>query len=110
MCLDANKTSRPRGAQLDPLVLVIETPQACEAFAAATRSLALHGPKHQVSPKRLAKVQTIQERCLVLDAHVDIVIPSTSMGMFGADEESLATPDRLRPGGIGVAVMCVAAG
>jgi membrane dipeptidase len=66
--------------------------------------------KHQVSPKPLAKAQAIQERCLVLDAHVDIVIPSTSTGMFGADGESLTTPDRLHPGGIGVAVMCVAAG
>lgn len=65
--------------------------------------------KHQVSPELLAKAQTIHKRCLVLDAHVDIVIPSTSPGMLGADGESLATPDRLRTGGVGVAVMCVAA-
>lgn len=66
--------------------------------------------KHHVSTELRAEAEAIHDRCVVLDAHVDIVIPSTSAGMLGADGESLATPDNLRAGGVGAAVMCAAAG
>ncbi len=52
----------------------------------------------------------IHRQSLVLDAHADIVLPSTSKTYLGADGLSKVAPAKLRAGGIGAVVMSVAVG
>ncbi len=52
----------------------------------------------------------IHRQSLVLDAHADIVLPSTSKTYLGADGLSKVAAAKLRAGGIGAVVMSVAVG
>ena len=55
-------------------------------------------------------VADIHESSLVLDAHADIVIPSTSRAYMSADGTSKVAPAKMRAGGVDAVVMSVAVG
>ncbi|MDA0280091.1 MAG: membrane dipeptidase [Proteobacteria bacterium] len=52
----------------------------------------------------------MHESSLVLDAHADIVIPSTSRAYMSADGTSKVDPAKMRAGGVDAVVMSVAVG
>ena len=52
----------------------------------------------------------IHESSLVLDAHADIVIPSTSRAYMSTDGTSKVDPKKMRAGGVDAVVMSVAVG
>lgn len=52
----------------------------------------------------------VHSASLVLDAHADIVIPSTSKSYQGADGRSKVAPDKLRAGRVDAVVMSLASG
>ena len=52
----------------------------------------------------------IHAATLVLDAHADIVIPSTSRAYMSADGSSKVDPAKMRAGGVDAVVMSVAVG
>ncbi|MBL4572912.1 MAG: membrane dipeptidase, partial [Gammaproteobacteria bacterium] len=52
----------------------------------------------------------IHNASLVLDAHADIVIPSTSTAYLSADGSSKVEPAKMRAGGVDAVVMSVAVG
>lgn len=58
----------------------------------------------------LEKAQAIHETTFVLDAHADIVLPTTSKTYLGADGLSKVDPPKLKTGGFGAVVMAVAVG
>ncbi len=53
---------------------------------------------------------SIHARSLVLDAHADIVLPSTSTGYLSADGSSKVDPAKMRAGGVDAVVMSIAVG
>ncbi len=55
-------------------------------------------------------VEAIHERALVLDAHADIVLPSTSALYLASDGQSKVAPSKLEAGGVDAVVMAVAVG
>lgn len=72
------------------------------------RHSTMDAPTHMASPDVVAKARSIHQQCLVLDAHADVVLdPATSL-MLGPDGLSLVEPEKLRAGGVGAVVMCVA--
>ena len=52
----------------------------------------------------------IHRQSLVLDAHADIVVPSTAANFLNADGSSKVAPDKLKAGGVGAVVMAIAVG
>lgn len=52
----------------------------------------------------------VHQASLVLDAHADIVLPSTSKSYQGADGRSKVTLDKLQAGGVDAVVMSLAVG
>ncbi len=66
-------------------------------------------PTRTPSPDVIAKATSIHERCLVLDAHADMILDLTTSLMVGPDGLSLVDPTKLASGGVGAVVMCVAA-
>jgi membrane dipeptidase len=50
------------------------------------------------------------QQSLVLDAHADIVLASTSLSYLAADGSSKVSPDKLKAGGVGAVVMSIAVG
>lgn len=54
--------------------------------------------------------QEIHQAALVLDAHADIVIPSTSSSFLSSDGMSQVDPQKMRAGGVDSVVMSVAVG
>ena len=79
-------------------------------FAALTISACVtmnsDDPPH--SATELARA--VHEQSLVLDAHADIVIDSTSRSYMSPDGTSKVSPDKLKAGGVGAVVMSVAVG
>lgn len=53
---------------------------------------------------------SIHASSLVLDAHADIVIPSTSRSYISADGTSKVAPEKMRTGGVDAVVMSIAVG
>lgn len=58
----------------------------------------------------LARAQQVHAQTLILDAHADIALPSTSTLYLGSDGTSKVSPTKLRKGGVGAVVMSVAVG
>ncbi len=52
----------------------------------------------------------IHQQSLVLDAHADIVVPSTATNFLSADGLSKVDPSKLKAGGVGAVVMSIAVG
>lgn len=74
----------------------------------ACAQLGIEAPRGPLSTQISA--EAVHEASLVLDAHADIVIPSTSKSYQGADGRSKVTPDKLLNGGVGAVVMSAATG
>lgn len=63
------------------------------------------------SPQVIEKrAHIVHQNSLVLDAHADIVIASTSRAYLSADGSSKVSPEKLKQGGVGAVVMSVAVG
>lgn len=58
----------------------------------------------------LESARAIHQKSLVLDAHADIVVPSTAVNFLSADGLSKADPSKLKAGGVGAVVMSIAVG
>ena len=58
----------------------------------------------------LERARDIHQQSLILDAHADIVLPSTSKTYLGADGLSKVAPAKLKAGGVDAVVMSVAVG
>lgn len=58
----------------------------------------------------LENARAIHQNSLVLDAHADIVIPSTPANFLSADGLSKVDPAKLKAGGVGAVVMAIAVG
>jgi membrane dipeptidase len=56
------------------------------------------------------RARTVHQNSLVLDAHADIVIASTSRRYMSTDGTSKVSPDKLVAGGVGAVVMSIAVG
>lgn len=59
---------------------------------------------------QLETARAIHQKALVLDAHADIVVPSTAANFLSADGLSKVDPSKLKAGGVGAVVMAIAAG
>jgi len=58
----------------------------------------------------LENARAVHQQSLVLDAHADIVIPSTPANFLSADGLSKVDPTKLKAGGVGAVVMAIAVG
>ncbi len=58
----------------------------------------------------VAKAEAIHADAIVIDAHADIVIPSTSLSYLGEGGVSKVSPEKLVAGGVDAVVMSVAVG
>src|SRR5690242_14099088 len=58
----------------------------------------------------VARARAIHQSALVLDAHADIVVPSTAANFLSADGLSKVDPTKLKAGGVGAVVMSIAVG
>lgn len=94
-------SSRGITYKISGLVFVTMTLSACA-------QLGLGNPWGQSKPHVSAEV--VHQASLVLDAHADIVIPSTSKSYQGADGRSKVTLDKLQQGGVNAVVMSIATG
>lgn len=65
---------------------------------------------NQPSLSLQARAEYAHQQSLVLDAHADIVIGSTSRNYMAADGSSKVSPDKLMIGGVGALVMSIAVG
>ena len=63
-----------------------------------------------IDAELIARAQAIHSDSLVLDAHADIVIPSTSHSYLGEGGVSKVSPAKLKEGGVTAVVMSVAVG
>jgi len=86
------------------------------ALALALSACAAQGnlqntPEPQISEADvIAKAQRVHAQTLVLDAHADIALPSTSTLYLGPDGASKVSPAKLRDGGVGAIIMSIAVG
>ena len=70
-----------------------------------------HGIIHSPEPSRFnEQALAVHERSLVLDAHADIVIDSTSRSYLSPNGAWKVSPDKLSQGGVGAVVMSLAVG
>ncbi len=58
----------------------------------------------------LENARAVHQQSLVLDAHADIVIPSTPANFLSTDGLSKVDPTKLKAGGVGAVVMAIAVG
>jgi membrane dipeptidase len=58
----------------------------------------------------ITTVDDVHRASFVLDAHADIVLPSTSKSYLGSDGRSKVAPEKLRQGGVDAVVLSVAVG
>jgi len=70
----------------------------------------LHAESALSEAELVEKARTIHAESLVLDAHADIVIPSTSLSYLGEGGVSKVSPEKLAAGGVNAVVMSVAVG
>ena len=81
------------------------------SFAVALSACAQPGIEAPWGPSSTpVSAKAVHAASLVLDAHADIVIPSTSKSYQGADGRSKVTPDKLLKGGVNAVVMSAATG
>ncbi|MBI1339450.1 dipeptidase [bacterium] len=60
--------------------------------------------------ERIERARAAHEQSLVLDAHADVVLPSTAANFLSADGTSRVAPAKLKAGGVGAVVMAIAVG
>jgi membrane dipeptidase len=73
--------------------------------------------KEWIAPRKTGRVATyditpVGRAALkrMLDAHADIVVPSTAANFLSADGSSKVSPEKLKAGGVGAVVMAIAVG
>lgn len=80
------------------------------AGAALAAVLAFSFPAFADEHEASAEAREIHQRVLVLDAHVDVLLPSTAQRYFLPDGGSRADLNRLTEGGVDAVVLAVATG
>jgi membrane dipeptidase len=81
------------------------------ALSACAPSVEDGPPNSQPSEAALLETaRSIHQDSLVLDAHADIVVPSTPANFLDAEGISKIAPEKLKAGGVGAVVMSIAAG
>jgi len=81
------------------------------ALSACAPSVEDGPPNSQPSEAALLETaRSIHQDSLVLDAHADIVVPSTPANFSDAEGISKIAPEKLKAGGVGAVVMSIAAG
>ncbi|GAB5483396.1 MAG: pyoverdine-tailoring dipeptidase-like protein PvdM [Parasphingorhabdus sp.] len=80
------------------------------ACAAAQTESATASAAPEIEAALVERAREIHQQSLVLDAHADIVLPSTSKTYLGADGLSKVAPAKLRAGGVDAVIMSVAVG
>ncbi|MFK7863783.1 MAG: dipeptidase, partial [Pseudohongiellaceae bacterium] len=79
-------------------------------FLASCTDSATQAPEPSAVSKPILSVSDIHQKALVLDAHADIVIPSTSASFLSEDGLSQVDPSKMREGGVDSVVMSIAVG
>ena len=92
--------------RITAIVLALATTAAC---VAASPNAPQAAPV-DTGTSTVEKARAIHQASLVLDAHADIVMPSTSATYLGADGLSKAAPEKLAMGDVGAVIMAVAVG
>ncbi len=72
--------------------------------------LSFAAPEKETEAALLEKARAIHERVVVIDAHADIVLPTTNKQYLGADGLSKTAPDKLKTGGVNAVVMTAGIG
>lgn len=103
--LPANRVSR---RSLGKLATAIALAIALSSCAPPTDVAKTPPPETEAS--LVARARAIHQNSLVLDAHADIVVPSTAKNFLSADGLSKVDPTKLKAGGVGAVVMSVAVG
>lgn len=80
---------------------------ACAATQSGTVTAAAIPETEAALVERAREIHT---QSLVLDAHADVVLPSTSKTYLGTDGLSKVEPAKLKQGGVGAVIMSVAVG
>lgn len=80
------------------------------ACAAAQTETATVPAVPETEAALVERAKEIHQQSLVLDAHADIALPSTSKTYLGADGLSKVDPAKLRAGGVDAVIMSVAVG
>lgn len=83
---------------------------AASAFSALAVACATAPAGEALVEAAEPSVEAIHAQALVLDAHADIVLPSTSALYLAADGQSKVAPSKLAAGGVDAVVMAVAVG
>jgi membrane dipeptidase len=96
------------------------TPLSRRSFVALAFALSLvscapaekaAGPDRAPSEAAIVEsARAIHQESLALDAHADIVVPSTAANFLSADGSSKVSPEKLKAGGVGAVVMAIAVG
>jgi membrane dipeptidase len=96
------------------------TPLSRRSFVALAFALSLvscapaekaAGPDQAPSEAAIVEsARAIHQESLALDAHADIVVPSTAANFLSADGSSKVSPEKLKAGGVGAVVMAIAVG
>lgn len=100
-------TSYPKRALAKPAHLIGNLLLFVASLAAGS---GLHAETTLSDAALAEKARAIHAESLVLDAHADIVIPSTSLSYLGEGGVSKVSPEKLKEGGVGAVVMSVAVG
>jgi len=104
MTLTVSLRRRTLARSAAAIVLALMLP----ACAPSERAAAGDQPANDTALVETAR--EIHRQSLVLDAHADIVVPSTAANFLNADGSSKVAPDKLTSGGVGAVVMAIAAG
>ncbi|MFT3722895.1 MAG: membrane dipeptidase [Hyphomonadaceae bacterium] len=103
--LPANPLSRRNVGKFAAAIVFAATLSACAPPAEVTKTTPA-----ETEASLEARARAIHQSALVLDAHADIVVPSTAANFLSADGLSKVDPTKLKAGGVGAVVMSIAVG
>ena len=92
------------------LTVLFAASLALSACTTTQSSTAIEPATPETESALVERARNIHKQSIVLDAHADIVLPSTSKSYLGADGLSKVNPAKLTAGGVGAVVMSVAVG
>ncbi len=101
-------TSPTRFSDISKLLLGIALAGALSACAATQSPPSITQPVPETEAELFERARVIHQQSLVLDAHADIVLPSTSKTYLAKDGLSKVDPAKLKAGNVGAVVMSVA--
>lgn len=100
--------SRRNFSDISRLLTGIALTWALSACAAAQSPASIAPPVPETEAQLLDRARIIHQQSLVLDAHADIVLPSTSKTYLAKDGLSKVDSAKLKAGNVGAVIMSVA--